>query len=169
MSIGVVVGNPHEASRTLRLAERVAEAVVEITGLRRGVTVDLAAVAPLLFVFPSEEMATLTGQVAQSAIVIFASPTYKAAYTGMLKAFLDRYPSDGLNSIVAIPVMTGASDRHAMAPDTTLRPLLVELGASMPTSSLYFVTSDMETLDAAVAAWRDKNKAILRLLMARKP
>jgi FMN reductase len=153
----------------LRLAERVAEAVVDITGLRRGVTIDLAAVAPLLFAFPNEEMAALTEQVTQNTIVIFASPTYKAAYTGMLKAFLDRYPTDGLNSIIAIAVMTGASDRHAMAPDTTLRPLLVELGASMPTSSLYFVTSNMETLDAAVAAWRDKNKAILRLLMSRKP
>ena len=86
MSVGVVVGNPHESSRTLRLAERVAEAVVDITGLRRGVTIDLAAVAPLLFAFPNEEMAALTEQVTQNTIVIFASPTYKAAYTGMLKA-----------------------------------------------------------------------------------
>jgi FMN reductase len=40
-------------------------------------------------------------EIAASDIAIFASPTYKASDTGMLKAFLDRYGSNGLAGVVA--------------------------------------------------------------------
>jgi len=32
----------------------------------------------------------------------------KASYTGMLKAFFDRYGNNGLAGVTAVPVMTGA-------------------------------------------------------------
>lgn len=50
--------------------------------------------------------------------VVVAAPTYRAAYTGLLKAFLDRYPSNGL-SVTAFAVMTGASATHSMVIDAT--------------------------------------------------
>jgi NAD(P)H-dependent FMN reductase len=52
---------------------------------------------------------------------VVASPTYKAAYTGMLKAFLDRYGGDGLAepdaavarwATTAIPLIRGALAAH---------------------------------------------------------
>jgi FMN reductase len=90
-----------------------------------------------MFNWDSAELALLNQKVAESDIVIVASPTYKAAYTGLLKAFLDRCDHNGLAGVTAIPVMTGGSPAHSLAPDMTLRPLLVELGASVPTRSLY--------------------------------
>jgi FMN reductase len=163
LTITVVVGNPKPASRTLRLAVSVADALSAATGIARGLTLDLASVASILFEWPNDKLAALNEEVARSTIVVFGSPTYKAAYTGMLKAFLDRYSSGALKGVIAIPVMTGASDLHAMAPDTSLRPLLVELGASAPTSAVYFVTSNMDALDAAVATWLGNNQKVANL------
>ena len=70
-------------------------------------------------------MAALNASVAESDLVVFASPTYKATYTGLLKAFLDRYPANGLAGVTAIPVHTGADYSHAMGPTYNLAPLLV--------------------------------------------
>jgi FMN reductase len=71
----------------------------------------------------------------------------------LLKAFLDRYGNDGLAGCVAVPVMVGAAPIHALAPEVHLRPLLVELGASVPSRGFYALDSKMDTLDAAVADW----------------
>jgi FMN reductase len=87
-------------------------------------------------------------------VVVVASPTYKAAYTGLLKVFLDRFPSDGLAGVVAVPLMLGAGPAHALAPEHTLRPVLVELGATVPTRGLYLIDRDFAnaaTLDPWLA------------------
>jgi FMN reductase len=41
--------------------------------------------------------------------------------------------------------MLGGSLAHALAPELTLRPVLVEIGASVPARSLYLLDSDYET------------------------
>jgi len=88
-------------------------------------------------------------------VVVVASPTYKATYTGLLKAFLDRFPHQGLGGVTAIPLMLGASPVHSLATEHGLRPLLVELGASVPTRGLYVLDSEHdrpETYDAWFAS-----------------
>jgi FMN reductase len=74
--------------------------------------------------------------------VVVASPTYKATYTGLLKAFLDRFPHQGLGGVTAVPLMLGGSPAHTLAIEHGLRPLLVELGASVPTGGLYVLDSE---------------------------
>lgn len=159
MKIAVVVGNPKPRSRTLVIAEAVAERVAAATGATVGPVVDLCDHGRDVHVWPHEGLAAISDEVAACELVVVASPTYKASYTGLLKAFLDRYANDGLAGTVAVPVMTGASREHAMAIDTMLRPLLVELGASVPARGLYFVISQMDQLDAAVEQWAGANLA----------
>jgi FMN reductase len=159
VELSIVVGNPKPQSRTLAVAEAVAERVAKATGAAVSRTVDLCDHAADLFQWPHEGLAALNDAVAASDYVVFASPTYKAAYTGLLKAFLDRYPNNGLAGVTAIPVMTGGSPTHAMAVDTSLRPVLVELGASLPTRGLFFVMSQMAELDAVVDDWAAQNLA----------
>jgi FMN reductase len=118
------------------------------------IVVDLALYSDQIFKWPSDQVAELSESVAQCDLLVVASPTYKATYTGLLKSFLDRYPMNGLDGVIAIPVMTGASQQHAMSIDVGLRPLLVELGASVPTRGLYFVIAQMEEM---VDAWANEN------------
>ncbi|MGW2651431.1 NADPH-dependent FMN reductase [Streptomyces sp. NPDC001393] len=157
MELSIVVGNPRPKSRTLAVAEAVAERVAGATGASIARTVDLAEHADQLFEWPHDGMAALNDAIAGSEYVVFASPTYKAAYTGLLKAHLDRYPDRGLAGVTAIPVMTGGAPGHAMAVDTALRPVLVELGASLPTQGLFFVMTQMTELDAVVDEWAERN------------
>ncbi len=100
-------------------------------------TLDLADVAPELFDPRSLTVSRLLDEVAASDLVVVASPTYKATFTGLLKAFLDRFGNNALAATVAVPVMTGAAPIHALAPEVFLRPLLIELGASVPSRGLF--------------------------------
>ncbi len=100
-----------------------------------------------------EELTGLTAQVAAADVAVFASPTYKAAYTGMLKAFLDRYGNNGLAGVTAVPVMTGGWPGHLLAVEVHLRPVLVELGATVPARGLYVTEPELADLSAAVAKW----------------
>jgi len=156
MSIAVVVGNPKAGSRTLRVAQAVADILGDrLDDTTERLVVDLADVAGELFEYPSQRIDDLLASVAASDLVIAASPTYKATYTGLLKAFFDRYGNNGLAGAVAIPVMTGAAPIHALAPEWHLRPLLVELGATTPTRGLYVTESQFDDLDGVVGAWAD--------------
>lgn len=135
--VAVVVGNPKPRSRTheaaLSLADRLGGA---------DLVVDLADHASELFDWSSATVGDLVEQVAASSVVVVASPTYKATYTGLLKAFLDRFPHQGLGGVTAVPLMLGGSPAHSLAPEHGLRQVLVELGASVPTRALYVLDAD---------------------------
>ena len=115
--------------------------------------VDLSEHAPNLFDPSAAELSRLTAEVAEADIAVFASPTYKASYTGLLKAFLDRYGNNGLAGTIAVPVMTGGWAGHTLAVEVHLRPVLVELGATVPAHGLYVTEPELPELDAAVARW----------------
>ncbi len=83
MKITVLVGNPKSDSRTLKLANAVADRITRPGDIR--LAIDLAEHVNSVFEWPSVEMDNLTNQVASSDILIVASPTYKATYTGLLK------------------------------------------------------------------------------------
>jgi FMN reductase len=153
LDLTVVVGNPKPDSRTFLIATELGERLADLYGAQAITSIDLALHADELFVWPSPKMAELNDVVAASDIVVVASPTYKATYTGMLKAFLDRYPNNGLSGVTAIPLMTAGSPMHAMAPEIGLRPLLVELGASVPTQSFFMLMSQMDELADVLDRW----------------
>ena len=158
----VVVGNPKPASRTLVAATHV---VREVTGAEPGLVVDLAGLGPRLLDRDDGEVASLVEEVGAADLVVVASPTYKATYTGLLKVFLDGFAGGtGLRG-VAVPLMLGAAPTHALAPELALRPLLVELGAVVPVRSLFVLDRDHAD-PTAYADWLATAAPILRSLLA---
>jgi FMN reductase len=147
----VVVGNPKPGSRTLHAARYVA---TQLTGSEPDVVIDLAEHGPRLLAWDDPTADDLVREVASSGLVVFASPTYKATYTGLLKLFLDRVPGGGLRDVTAVPMMLGAAWIHALAPEVHLRPTLVELGATVPVRSLYVLDSSYDD-PSAYTAWLD--------------
>jgi len=158
-TVTVLVGNPKPTSRTRNLAVKLAGLLVPDT---EPTVIDLADHARSIFDWPSAEMDELTKQLAGSDLLVVASPTYKASYSGLLKAFLDRYNAGALAAVQAVPVLTGGDWKHYLAVDTHLRPLLVELGASVPTAGLYFPISDLNRSDEILAEWAHTNAPLLR-------
>jgi FMN reductase len=59
--------------------------------------------------------------------VVFVTPIYKAAYSGLLKTFLDALPQFGLRDKVVLPLAMGGSTAHVLAIDYALRPVLSSL------------------------------------------
>ncbi|MET4901167.1 NAD(P)H-dependent oxidoreductase [Paenarthrobacter sp. CC6] len=151
LTVTVVVGNPKPESRTRMVAELFAEKLLDPGSYSIDV-IDLANHSAEVFAWPSEEMDKLTAKVAESDLVVFASPTYKATYTGLLKAFLDRYQANALAGVTAIAIQTGGDLSHSMAPTFTLSPLLAELGAILPGRGLFLPLSQLEDLQDTVAA-----------------
>jgi FMN reductase len=158
----VVVGNPKPGSRTLAAARTLASG---LTGREPDLVVDLATVGPALLDWADPEVAGLIAEVGAADLVVVASPTYKATYTGLLKLFLDRFPSTtGLRGL-AVPLMLGAGPGHALAPELTLRPLLTELGATVPGRALYLLDTAYDD-PAAFREWLDTTRPYVERLVA---
>ncbi|MFZ2176332.1 MAG: NAD(P)H-dependent oxidoreductase [Rhodococcus sp. (in: high G+C Gram-positive bacteria)] len=148
MKVTVVAGNPKAGSRTLDAAHRVATAV---TGSPAEHTVDVITLGAGLLGWGDDAVAAAVHTVQTSDLVVVASPTFKATYTGVLKLFLDQFATgEGLRDVVVVPLMLGAGPAHAMAPDLFLKHVLVELGATAPAPGLYLLDSTYTT-DTAIA------------------
>jgi FMN reductase len=145
----VVVGNPRPGSRTHGVAARAARAIApDVTAE----TVDLTALAArLLHPERSPAIEEAVGRATSADLLLVASPTYKGTYTGLLKSFFDLVPS--LAGVTALPLMVMGSPRHALAVEVHLRPLLVELGATVATPGLAVVESDLARMDEVLAEW----------------
>jgi len=104
--------------------------------------------------------------VADSELVVFASPTFKATYTGLLKLFLEQFEGGtGLAGVVAVPLMLGAGPTHALAPDLLLKPVLVEIGATTPLPGLYL--SERTFLeDNVIADYAERWQPVVQALSA---
>jgi FMN reductase len=154
--VGLVVGNPKPRSRTLDVGVALARAAATASGLERydELVVDLADLGPQLFDWSSNAVQDAVKSVADCSLLVVASPTYKASYTGLLKSFLDWFSVTGLTGVAAtIPVMVGAGPTHALAVEVHLRPVLVEIGASLPTRGLYVMEADLQRLHDVIDEW----------------
>ncbi len=155
MRFVVLVGNPKPCSRTLTVASAAAQAIADTLGLAAGYQlIDLSALARrLLLPEPSAAVEDAAELVLGADLLLVASPTFKGTYTGLLKVFLDKLPYRGLLGTCALPLLVMNAPQHALAVDVHLRPLLVELGATVPTPGLAVLESDLARLDDALAPW----------------
>jgi FMN reductase len=164
MTIGVVVGNPKPASRTLAAATYLAQA---LTDTQPDFVVDLATLGSSLLEWSDRKTADLVAEVGQADLVVVASPTYKATYTGLLKLFLDRFDSGTGLSGLAVALMLGSSLRHSLAPEHTLRPVLTEIGGTVPGRGLYILDSAHDD-PTAYAEWLAATKPLIDTYLNRQ-
>ncbi|MEU1999856.1 NADPH-dependent FMN reductase [Rhodococcus sp. NPDC019627] len=167
--VGVLIGNPRLASRTASVAMEVARRVAAAVDGCVGPVVDLAEHGRALLDPDAADVERDIDVLSNTDVLIMTSPTYKATYTGILKVFVDRLSSETLSGVVAVPVMVGGAPHHAMAGEVHLRPLLVELGAVVPTRSLYVVDSELDRLDDTVSGWLQREESSLRTSLLLDP
>jgi FMN reductase len=158
VTLAVVCGNPKPKSRTLEAALFVAE---KLGGGPPAIVLDLVDSGPALLNLGDSKIKAAVESVCQSQAAVFASPTYKGTFTGLLKLFLDHFPSDSLGGTTAFPLMLGAAMGHALAPEVFLKPVLVELGASCPVRGLYLLETDY-TSAAIIDPWLERARPFVR-------
>lgn len=169
MSVVALSGNPRAGSRTLLVAWTLAEALAARTGVGPVTSLELAEVAQELFAAEAPDADRFAATLAGSAVAVVATPVYKASYTGLLKAFLDRYPGGGLKGVLAVPVVVSASPAHSFVAEHLLRPLLVELGAQAPTRPFAVTEKQLGDVDDLAATWADEAAPLVSAVLAAPP
>jgi len=163
-SIAIVVGNPRAGSRTRAVAELVGARLASFGDLDGSTTdvIDLAELGPALLEWGNDSVAAAKRTVLDARGLVVASPTYKAAYTGLLKLFLDQFAAGELAGAPTVAVMTGGSPHHSLAVNVHLAPVLLEIGASLPASGLYVSGADIDEPAPVIEQWAERAEAPLR-------
>ncbi len=130
MKIVGILGSPSAVSRSGSLLQWAQSRLQPVaTRLHCVVLRDTPAEALLHAQFDHPLIRQALDEVAQAQVVLVATPIYKAAYSGLLKTFLDLLPQDGLRDKTVLPLATGGSIAHLLALDYALKPVLSALGA----------------------------------------
>jgi FMN reductase len=147
-----VVGNPRADSRTHQLARVLTAELATILGYGTG-EVDLAQLSTRVLDPADATAIAATEQVLAADMLVVASPTYKATYSGLLKAFLDRLGTGALAGAPAIPILLGGAPNHQLAVDVHFTPLLLELGARVPARGLFVLEADVPAFAESAHEW----------------
>nr|WP_314316330.1 CE1759 family FMN reductase [Kocuria rhizophila] len=176
-SIAVVTAGLSEDASTTRLARAIARAasgvvarggeepevrVVALREIAHGITdAMLTGAAPAAVQDALDAVLTADGLIA-------ATPTYKASYSGLFKAFFDLFDEGALENLPTVVAATGGSPRHSLVLDTALRPLFSYLKALTLPIGVYAATEDWA--DASLQGRIDRAGAALAgMLGAGKP
>lgn len=125
-----ISGSPSGTSRTAKVLHLVIRRLAAEGHPVRLVSVRDLPPAALLGADPDHPaIATVARSLAAADGVIIATPVYKAAYSGALKALLDLMPQRALAGKVVLPLATGGTLAHVLALDYALRPVLAAMGA----------------------------------------
>jgi FMN reductase len=157
-----VVGNPRPESRTHAICRELTRAIARATGGEVGEEVDLAVLGSRVLDWGDDDAKRATERVLQADVLVVASPTYKATYSGLTKAFLDRIGGGALAGAPAVPVLLGGAPDHRLAVDAHFTPLLLELGAGIPVRGLFVLESDVEDFAAFADEWAQQHRDAFR-------
>jgi FMN reductase len=147
-NILAISGSPSHPSRTYGILEYAASQLRQ-----EGFQVDIISARD----FPAEDLvfgrydspalAPINTLLEKADGVIIATPVYKAAYTGVLKAFLDLLPQKALSGKAVLPIATGGTIAHLLIIDYALKPVLSELGARHLLGGVYAVDKQIQRQD----------------------
>ena len=168
-SIAVVTAGLSEDASTTRLARAIAQAASDVVS-RDGAPEPEVRLVNLRDVAHGITDAMLTGmapapvQDALDAVLtadalVAATPTYKASYSGLFKAFFDLFDEGALENLPTVVAATGGAPRHSLVLDTALRPLFSYLKALTLPIGVYAATEDWA--DASLQSRIERSGAAL--------
>ena len=122
-----ISGSPRSPSKSKLLAELML-ADLAAAGCETSV-IDVAELPAEALVARASaaEVDAAIAAVGAAQIVVAASPTYRALYTGVMKALFDLMPPSHLAGKICVPVQTGMAPQHFLAVEYGMRPLFASL------------------------------------------
>ncbi len=94
--------------------------------------------------FASEAIREANAKVEQAYVVVVLTPVYKAAYSGILKTYLDLIPQKGFEEKHIIPIAVGGTPHHLLAIDYAIKPVLTALGATSISHGVFIIDKQIE-------------------------
>ncbi|MDZ8055439.1 MAG: NADPH-dependent FMN reductase [Aulosira sp. ZfuVER01] len=141
-----IAGSPTHPSRTYALVEYAAQLLSQQKDLSTNIISvrDIPAEVLAYGRYDSPALEQPKALLEKASGVIIATPIYKAAYTGVLKAFLDLLPQKALAGKVVLPLAVGGTIAHLLSVEYALKPVLSELGARHILSTVYAVDKQIK-------------------------
>ncbi|MDB5814194.1 MAG: reductase [Rhodocyclales bacterium] len=147
MSVLTIASSPSTHSRSARLLGRARDTLTAGGIISRHLDLRGLPAEALLHANTRDPLiAEAVAAVEQADAIIIATPVYKAAYSGLLKVFLDLLPQDAFSGKPILPIASGGSLAHALVIDYALRPVLGSLGAHHVLPGIFAIDKDIETL-----------------------
>ncbi|ABM95104.1 NADPH-dependent FMN reductase [Methylibium petroleiphilum] len=148
MKVISILGSPSLRSRSGALLQLAQARLQPHATTTETITVrDLPGQALLHAEFADTDIQAAIRKVLEAQVVLVATPIYKAAYSGLLKSFLDLLPQDGLRDKTVLPLATGGSAAHLLALDYALKPVLSALGARDILDAVYASDAQIPSVD----------------------
>jgi FMN reductase len=143
-----IAGSPSPHSRSSWLLEFALTRLRRVGATGSSIRVGELPAVPLLAGEASHpELCQAVAKVLEAELVIVGTPIYKAAYSGLLKVFLDLLPVDALRGKTVLPIATAGSPAHMLAMDYALKPVLSALGARDILDGLFATDRDLAPHD----------------------
>jgi FMN reductase len=115
-----------------------------------------------------DDTGAVVQRIAESDVVIFASPVYRGSFTGSLKNLLDQLPIEALMGKPVGIVAMGATAHHFLGVDWHLRDVLAWFGAIVLPTSVYLTSADFVEGEPSEASRADMQALVTALWRMRK-
>jgi FMN reductase len=140
----VISGSPSRTSKTERVADHVAQRLTTAGKDASHLRLRQLPAEPLLAADTANAVILdAIDRVHAADGIVLATPTYKAAYSGLLKVFLDLLPQFGFAGKAVLPLATGGTVAHVLAIDYALRPVVHSLGPRHVVQSFFVLDSHL--------------------------
>ncbi|MCP2167209.1 NADPH-dependent FMN reductase [Goodfellowiella coeruleoviolacea] len=164
-TVVAISGSPSANSKTSRVASHVLARLAATGAAVEHIRVrDLPAEALLHADTAEPALARALAAVERADAVVLATPTYKAAYSGLLKAFLDLLPQFALSGKAVLPLATGGTTAHVLALDYALRPVVHSLGARHVVQSYFLLDSQLTLSGDELVVHPDVDRVLTGIL-----
>lgn len=148
MQVVSLSGSPSPRSRSAWLLEWAHKHLAARAKAARHLSLrELPAFSLLTADFRDADLRSAIDAVRDADVVLVGTPVYKAAYSGLLKTFLDLLPQDALAGKTVLPLATGGSPVHLLAIDYALKPVLGALGARHLLDGVFVADAQMPQHD----------------------
>ncbi|MBE0507556.1 MAG: NADPH-dependent FMN reductase [Marinospirillum sp.] len=145
MNIVTVAASPAEQSRSIFLLRKLESFLKDAGAQVQSWTLDDFDPAALVYTrFEDSAIKAYQQSIREADVVVFATPVYKAAYSGGLKLLLDVIPEQGLKSKAVLSLATGGSNAHLLVLDYVLKPVVANLGARVQLPGIYVGDQDLK-------------------------
>jgi FMN reductase len=138
-----ISGSPRTPSRSKILLEHFLQQVQKLGAETKLIDTAVMPADGLVARTQAQQIDDALADVGQADIVVAASPTYRALYTGVLKCFFDLMPQGHLASKICVGLQTGKAAHHALAAEYGFRPLFASLEGT-PLAVLYATDDQFE-------------------------
>mgnify|MGYP003349076439 FL=1 len=147
LRVVALAGSPTPGSRSTALLHAALELLRPVTDSAHLIELRALPPAALLAADTAQpELLLALERLQQADVVLVATPIYQAAYSGLLKVFLDLLPQRALRGKQVLPLATGGSPAHLLALDYALKPVLGALGTPQLLEAVFATDEQFQTL-----------------------